>query len=178
MVPVICTVVAHDIDRHARLDLRLTLDLDFAHLRAQADDAARQFDKTWRALSGDGPEGPAAPVSSWFDVSFNVFKPGPGIAQSIAYEMKHSEYDGDSRPAKVPVRSTWLKVAEGSPQLGENTERSDSLVYTLVMDGVLGLFEAVANGEPVTLGIKRWDQRTDAVYTGTPALSGSSSTGV
>ena len=117
---------------------------------------------------------PGKQASSWFDVSFNVFRRGLGLAQSIAYEIRRSDYEGDSRPARVPVQSTWLKVSEGSARLGENTERLDTLVYTLVMDDVLALFEAVANGEAVTLGIRRWDQRVDAVYTGAPFLSSDS----
>jgi hypothetical protein len=39
------------------------------------------------------------------------------------------------------------------------------------MDDVLALFEAVANGDSVTLGIRRWDRRADAVYTGAPRIS-------
>ena len=112
------------------------------------------------------------PASSWFDVSVNVFRQGVGLAQSIAYEIKRSEADdGESRPARVPVQSTWLKATEGRTRLGENTERRESLVYTLLVDDVLALFEAVATGRPVTLGIKRWGQLTDAVYTATPALT-------
>ena len=116
-----------------------------------------------------GEAGKAA--SSWFDVSFNVFRRGVGIAQSIAYEIRRSEFEGDSHPSIVPVRSTWLKAAEGSARLGENTERRDTLIYTMVMDDVLVLFEALARGEPLTIGIKRWGQRVDAVYTGAPVLS-------
>ena len=117
---------------------------------------------------------PGKQASAWFDVSFNVFRRGLGLAQSIAYEIRASQYDGESRPAKVPVQSTWLRVSDGGARLGENRERRDTLIYTLVMDDVLALFEAVANGDPVTLGIKRWDQRVDAVYTGAPHLSSDS----
>ncbi len=117
---------------------------------------------------------PGKQASSWFDVSFNVFRRGFGLAQSIAYEIRRSEYEGDSRPAKVPVQSTWLKVSDGAARLGENTDRRDTLVYMLVIDDVLALFEAVANGDPVTLGIKRWDQRADAVYTGAPLITSDS----
>ena len=114
---------------------------------------------------------PGKQASSWFDVSFNVFRRGPGLAQSIAYEIRRSEYDGDSRPTQVPVQSTWLRLYDGIARVGENVERRDTLVYTLLMDDVLALFEAVANGDPVTLGIKRWGQRVDAVYTGAPLIS-------
>jgi len=112
-----------------------------------------------------------APASSWFDVSVNVFRRGVGLAQSIAYEIRRSEADdGESRPARVPIQRTWVKAREGGTRLGENTERRDTLVYTLLVDDVLVLFEAVATGRPVTLGIQRWGQ-LDAVYTATPALT-------
>jgi hypothetical protein len=114
---------------------------------------------------------PGTPASSWFDVSFNVFRRGLGMAQSFAYEIRRSDLQGDSRPARVPVRSAWVRGAEGSARRGENSERKDALIYMLDTDEVLGLFETVAAGEPLTLGIKRWDQRTDAVYTGTPMLT-------
>jgi hypothetical protein len=65
-------------------------------------------------------------------------------------------------------------VDERSVRLGENTERRESLVYRLVIDDVLALFEAVARGRPVTLGIRQWGQRVDAVYTGTPILTADS----
>jgi hypothetical protein len=117
---------------------------------------------------------PSMPSSSWFDVSFNVFRRGLGLAQSIAYEIKRSEFAGDSRPARVPLQSTWVRGSEGNVRRGENLERRDSLIYRLATDEVLALFATVAAGEPVTLGIKRWDQGADAVYIGTPRLSSSS----
>lgn len=116
---------------------------------------------------------PGTAVSAWFDVSFNIFGPGFGIAQSIAYEIRRSE-EGESRPARVPVQSTWLKASEGSTRLGENTERRDSLIYTLLVEDVLSLFEAIANEQPLVLGIKRWGQRVDSVYTATPILNADS----
>jgi hypothetical protein len=40
---------------------------------------------------------------------------------------------------------------------------------------VLALFETVRGGRsPLRAGIKRWDEGTDAVYTGTPSLTSSS----
>lgn len=121
---------------------------------------------------------PGVPASSWFDVSFNVFARGMGLAQSIAYELRRSEYEGDSRPATVPVRSTWVRTGEGSARRGESSERRDSLIYTLLVEDVLALFEAVAESRAVTLGVRRWDQPADSVYTGTPLLSDDSRTKV
>lgn len=112
----------------------------------------------------------ARPVSSWFDVSINVFSSGLALAQSIAYELRRSEYDGESRPARVPVRSTWVKARDGSPRRGENTERRDTLVYTLLAEDVLAVFEAVAEGRTVTVGIRRWGEPTDSIHTGAPGL--------
>jgi hypothetical protein len=115
---------------------------------------------------------PNAAASAWFDVSFNLFRRGFGLAQSIAYEMKRSGYEGEGRPARVHVQSTWLKAAdEGSARLGENTERRESLVYSLVIDDVLALFEAVGSGRSVMLGMRQWGQRMDVVYTGIAALT-------
>ncbi len=121
-------------------------------------------------LTGGEP-GPA--VSVWFDVSFNIFTRGPGIAQAIAYEIKRSE-DGESAPTQVPVQSAWLKAAQGNTRVGERAERTDALVYTLLAEDVLALFEALANEQPLTLGVRRWGQRTDSVYTATPVLTGDS----
>lgn len=112
----------------------------------------------------------AKPVSSWFDVSFNVFASGVGIAQSVAYELRRSEYDGESRPARVPVRSTWIKAAEGSTRRGENSERRETLVYTLLAEDVLELFEAVAEGRTISVGIRPWGEAADSVHTGAPVL--------
>jgi hypothetical protein len=120
-------------------------------------------------LTGGAPS--ATGASTWFDVSFNVFRRGIALAQSIAYEIRRSAYQGDSRPARVAVQSTWLKVGDGSARLGENTERRETLVYTLVLDDALALFEAVASGRPVSVGIKRWGQPTASVYAGAPELT-------
>ena len=117
-----------------------------------------------------GETAPGA-TSAWFDVSFNVFRGGYALAQSYAYEFRRSEYDGEARPARVPVQSAWLKAPQGSARLGENSERRDTLVYPLVFDDALALFQALAAGQPVTVGIKRWDRRAASVYAGTPALS-------
>jgi hypothetical protein len=107
-----------------------------------------------------------SPVSSWFDVSLNVFRRGIAIAQSIAYEIRRSEVGGDSRPTIAPVESTWVRAGERIARRGENMERNGALVYTLVSDDVVEVFEAVAKGEPVTFGIKRWGEPTDIVYMG------------
>ena len=118
-----------------------------------------------------GGEPVAGGASAWFDVSFNVFRRGIALAQSIAYEIRHSGYEGDARPARVPVQSAWLKTPGGSARMGENLQRLDTLIYPLVLDDALALFRAVASGETLTLGIKRWDQRVASVYAGAPALS-------
>ena len=117
---------------------------------------------------------PGQPASSWFDVSFNVFRRGIGLVQSIAYEITRSEYDGESRPAVVPVQSTWLSATDAGTRLGENSERRDTLVYRMLVDDVLSLFEAVATGQPITLGIRRWGDRLDSVYSATAALDADS----
>lgn len=119
-----------------------------------------------------GGETAPAGSSAWFDVSFSVFRGGVSLAQSYAYELRRSEYDGDARPARVPVQSAWLKAPRGSARMGENTERRDMLVYALVLDDAFALFEALAAGQTVTVGIKRWDRPAASVYAGAPALTG------
>lgn len=121
-------------------------------------------------LTGGAPN--ASAPSAWFDVSINLFRRGVALAQAIAYEMRHSEFEGDSRPARVPVQSAWVTTGAGDARLGENLERRETLVYSLVPDDALSLFEAVARGQSVLVGIKRWGQRTASVYTGTPTLTG------
>ena len=114
---------------------------------------------------------PGRPASSWFDVSLNVFQRGIGVAQSIAYEIRRSELEGDSRPSRLPVQRTWVKTQTGNARMGENSDRSDSLVYRMLLEDVLVLFEAVATAQPVTLGVRPWGQREDQVFTGTAAIS-------
>ena len=117
-----------------------------------------------------GRAAPAA-TSAWFDVSFNVFRGGMALAQSYAYELKRSDYDGEARPARVAVQSAWLKGPQRPARLGENTERRDTLVYSLALDDAVALLRALADGETVTIGIKRWDERAAVIYAGKPALS-------
>jgi hypothetical protein len=118
-----------------------------------------------------GGQASATGASTWFDVSFNVFRRGVALAQSTAYEIRKSGYAGDSRPARVPVQSTWLRASGANAKLGENIERRDTLVYTLVLDDALSLFEAVASGRAVSVGIKPFGQPADTVYTGAPELT-------
>jgi hypothetical protein len=118
-----------------------------------------------------GGEAVQAGSSAWFDVSFNVFRDGVALAQSYAYELRPPYYDGEARPARVPVQSAWLKAPQRSTRLGENRQRSDTLVYRLVLDDAVALFEALAAGDTVTIGIKRWDRRTASIYAGKPELS-------
>lgn len=119
-------------------------------------------------LTGGAPN--ASGPSAWFDVSLNVFRRGVALAQSIAYEMRRTE-EGESQPARVPVQSTWVTAGGRDARLGESVERRDTLIYSVVPDEALSLFEAVARGEPVVVGIKRWGQRTASVYSGAPALT-------
>jgi hypothetical protein len=118
-----------------------------------------------------GGEAGAGAASEWFDVSFNVFRGGLALAQSYAYELKRSAYGGDARPARVPVQSAWLKAQSGGARLGENLERRDTLVYRLVLDDALALFRALAAGDSVTVGIKRWGESAESVYAGKPQLT-------
>lgn len=118
-----------------------------------------------------GGEAARAGPSAWFDVSFNVFRSGVALAQSYAYELRGSESEGDARPARVPVQSAWLKASPGVARLGENTERREALMYPIVLDEALALFTALAAGDTITVGIKRWGQRTASVYAGAPALA-------
>jgi hypothetical protein len=111
-----------------------------------------------------------SPVSSWFDVSLNVFRRGIAIAQSIAYDIRRSELEGDTVPAIAPVESTWLRPGEGIARRGENSERTASLIYTLVPDDAVEVFEAVAKGEPVTVAIKRWTEPSETIYTGPASM--------
>jgi hypothetical protein len=118
-----------------------------------------------------GRPGPAS-RSTWFDVSFNVFRRGIALVQAVAYEMPRSSV-GDSRPARVPVQSAWIKAGtgSGSPKLGETAERMDWMVYSLALDEALSLFDATARAQPLTLGIKPWGQRSESVYDGVPSVS-------
>jgi hypothetical protein len=118
-----------------------------------------------------GGQAGTAGTSAWFDVSFNVFRGGVALAQSFAYELRGSQYDGDARPARVPLQSAWLKAPRAAARFGENRQRSDTLVYPLVLDDAFALFQALAAGDTLTVGIKRWDQRAATVYAGKPALS-------
>ena len=113
---------------------------------------------------------PGLPASSWFDVSLNIFERGVGLAQSIAYELRRSEV-GESRPTRVPLQTTWVAPEGRNARVGENSERKDSLIYAILLDDMLALFEAVASEAPLTLGVRRWDQREDIVYTGSAVLT-------
>jgi hypothetical protein len=120
-------------------------------------------------LTGGAPN--ASGPSTWFDVSVNVFRRDIAIAQAIAYEIRRSDFTGDSRPARVPLQSAWLRSADGKARLGENAERLDTLAYTLLTEDALALFDAIARGQPLSVGLKRWGDRVDSVYSGTPALA-------
>lgn len=109
-------------------------------------------------------------ASSWFDVSVSVFGAGGGLVQAVVYELRRSDYDGEARPQRVPVRSTWVRVGEGSTRRGENVERRDTLVYRMLAEDALAVFEALAEGRSITVGIRGWDEPEDSVYTGAPVL--------
>ena len=108
-------------------------------------------------------------ASSWFDVSVNVFGAGGSLVQAIVYELRPSE-DGEARPARVPVRSTWISAGESSTRRGENIERRDTLVYRLLGEDALALFEALAQGRSIAVGIRRWGEPEESVHQGAPVL--------
>jgi hypothetical protein len=110
-------------------------------------------------------------ASAWFDVSFNIFRRGVALAQSIAYEIRRLGYAGENRPSRVSLQSTWIKAADGNAKLGENSDRRETLVYSLQFDDALSLFQALGSGRAVSVGIKRWGQAADTVYTGIPVLT-------
>ena len=116
--------------------------------------------------------------SFWFDVSVNLFRHGIGLVQAIAFEIRPSIDTPEGRPVIAPLESAWVQVSEAGARRGENVERQKSLIYTVLLDDVLATFEAVAEGRAVKLGIKRWNQTADIVYTAAPALSADSRDGI
>ncbi len=114
------------------------------------------------------PKGP----SSWFDASFNVYRQGPALVQAIGYEIAPPEFDEQTPPERVAIQRAWLKVedATGTTRLGENAYVRDSLVYALTMDEAVALFAGLAKGKRFAIGVRRWGQREETVYVGTPQL--------
>lgn len=119
---------------------------------------------TGGAVGAGGP-------STWFDVSFNVFRHGIALAQATAFEIRRADFTGESPTARVPLQSAWLRTANGNATLGENNERADTLVYPLRDEAVFELFDAVARGQTLSVGVQRWGDRVDAVYSGAPVLT-------
>lgn len=115
-----------------------------------------------------GEAGRAA--SWWFDVSINVFGAGGSLVQAIVYGIKASEYDGEARPARIPVRSAWISAGAGGTRRGENVERKDTLVYSLLGEDALALFAALADGRTIAVGIRRWGEPEESVHKGAPVL--------
>jgi hypothetical protein len=115
------------------------------------------------------PKGP----SSWFDASLNVYSRGPALVQAIGYEIAPPEFDVQTRPERVAIQRAWLKVedATGTTRLGENTDVRDSLVYAVTMDEAADLFAGLAKGKRLAIGVRRWGQREETVYVGTPELN-------
>ena len=118
-------------------------------------------------LTGGKPaaQGP----SSWFDLSFNVFRSGTALVHAVAYEMPRSA-TGDSRPARVPVQSAWIAAGAGSAKLGENVRRQESLVYSLAFEDAVSLFDAATRGTPLRLGMKTWGQHSASIHEGVASM--------
>ena len=110
--------------------------------------------------------------SSWFDVSFNVYRRDIAIVQAIGYQIPQPQYDTESRPERVAMQRAWLKVeaAGGLTRLGENIAVRDSVIYTVTVDEAASLFAAVAKGQRLAVGMKRWGQAQETVYAGAPNL--------
>jgi hypothetical protein len=68
------------------------------------------------------------------------------------------------------LQSMWMKTADTGARLGENGERRDTLVYALRLEDAAALFQAVAQTDPITVGVKRWGERSDTVYSGRPHM--------
>ena len=124
-------------------------------------------------LTGGEPR--AKGSSSWFDVSFNVYRRGIVIVQAIGYEIPQAQYDTESRPERVAMQRAWLKAeaAGGITRIGENIAVRDSVIYTVTVDEAASLFAAVAKGQRLAVGIKRWGQAQETVYIGALSLDDS-----
>ena len=120
-----------------------------------------------------GSAGPKA-ASVWVDLSVNVWASGAALVQAIAYEMPPSTYDKETRPVRVPIQRAWVKPrdAPGSTRLGENLEARDGLVYRITLDDATRLFEAIATGKPLAIGMRPWGVRREWVFEGAAQLSG------
>jgi hypothetical protein len=112
--------------------------------------------------------------SIWIDVSLNVYTNGAGVVQAIAYALAPSAYEGENRPERVSMQRAWVKPRESiaSTRLGENVEARDSVVYAVTLDEAGRLFQAVATGQALVIGLRAWDEPREWTFSGTAELTG------
>lgn len=110
--------------------------------------------------------------SVWLDVSVNVYRPGVAVVQAIAYEISPPRYEERSPPQRLKVQRAWVRPenAPRTSRLGENTEAREALVYGVTLDDAAALFEAVATGNPVALGVRPWGRPRETVLGGRVTL--------
>ena len=120
-----------------------------------------------------GGQAAARAHSLWLDVSVNVYRQGVALVQAIAYEIQPPRYEPETRPERIAVQRAWIKPedAAGSTRLGETTEMRDALVYRVTLDDATAVFEALAAGRPLAIGIRGWGRPREAVVGGPVALS-------
>jgi hypothetical protein len=126
-------------------------------------------------LTGGQPE--PARSSAWLDLSINVYRSGVGLVQTIVYDVPRPQFDVRTPPVRSALQSAWLRSEDmqGSTRRGENRERSDRLVYQVVIDELVPLFEAARTGQTIVFGVKSWNETTERVYSGKPRMSDESS---
>jgi hypothetical protein len=113
-------------------------------------------------------------ASYWFDVSVNVYAAGHALVQAIQYSIDPPAFDVRTPPERTMLQSAWIRVDRrvANTRMGENRERRDAVIYAIDLEEARALFEGLAHGQAIAIGIKRWGDPEAAVYVGTPELNG------
>lgn len=108
------------------------------------------------------------------DASFNLYFGGIGLMKGGAI---HSDFkDGKPQPTTKPIENFWLKAQGDKPTSAVNgkvlaADTPGYLLYGATVDSVLALYRSVADGTPLTLGVRLKGEGIDRIYSGVVQIS-------
>ena len=108
------------------------------------------------------------------DTSFNFYSTGLGLLKggALAFQAKGGTL---GQATTKQIESFWLKTATGRPTTPQRkvipAENKGYLLYSESIDTILNLFASVAEGVPITVGVRIKGESVDRIYTGRVNLS-------
>jgi hypothetical protein len=110
------------------------------------------------------------------DGSINIYASGLSAVKGLSYDVKVGALKAGAKPRGVPLESFWFKAPGQDathPIDGKFHDGEDigSKLYVAKAETILEIYKAIIDGQALTIGVKRTQERSERIYFGRVKMS-------